>query len=94
MKQDGLATFLCLVGGNNKPATVTHWLKDGLVIQTDSRISISPPPSYNKLVIRNAMPEDTGMYMCVTEKGDNATQHLIVYCEKNLCIAVLYALCV
>ena len=82
MKQDGLATLLCLVGGTNKPATVTQWLKDGLVIQTDGRISISPPLSY-KLVISNAMPQDTGMYMCATEKGETATQHLVVYCEQT-----------
>jgi hypothetical protein len=81
VKQGELVTFQCLVRGTNMPATVTQWLKDGLIVQTGGRVSISPPPSNSTLIVRNAQPEDTGMYMCVTQKGENATQHLVVYCE-------------
>ena len=63
-KEGENVTFTCDADGN--PAPSFSWIKDGLVVNANSRITVSS----NKLTITNVTRVDQGQYFC------NATNDL------------------
>ena len=74
------ATFACKEAGKDH-VKIRSWLRNGLSLPVDSRITIASPHD-DHLTIKRALTLDSGIYTCVAEDGRNASQNLIVYCTS------------
>ena len=90
-------TFTCNATGN--PAPTFRWTKNGSVLTTGSRISLSS--GGKQLTLTNVTREDSGQYVCeatnnvMTVPSDSATLNVqckITYYNYYLIIAKKYSL--
>lgn len=103
--EGGNVAFGCVDGRTNKPVNVLRWEHNEKPIRPCSRVRISPPGTYHKLLIRPALMSDAGRYECVTEINGTvyrASRRISIlaqgqefhpYIESSLLTCVLCILC-